>query len=194
MDQTTEYRLGAEVFATDGLCGVVTRIVVDPVDRTITHLVVEPKHRFGLGRLLPVDRLDAGAEGIHFRGDLAAFEAADSAEDAHFIRAADDWPGEGLVEPEAVVNDTLPGGEVALRPGDSVHATDGEIGSVQGFLTAAGQHQVTHVLLREGHLFTRKEVAIPIDAIAGVDTGIRLNLSKKEIEDLPPVDAKHPPD
>jgi hypothetical protein len=191
MDQTTEYRLGAEVYATDGLCGVVTRIVVDPVDRTITHLVVEPKHRFGLGRLLPVDRLDAGANGIQFRGDLAAFEAADSAEDAHFIRAADDWRGEGLVETEPEVNDTLPGGEIALRPGDPVHATDGEIGSVQGFLTAAGQDRVTHVLLREGHLFTRKEVAIPVDAIAGVDTGIRLNLSKQEIEDLPSVDDEH---
>jgi hypothetical protein len=193
MDQMTEYRLGAEVFATDGLCGVVTRIVVDPVHRTVTHLVVEPKHRFGLGRLLPVDRLDAGPEGIQFRGDLAAFEAAESAEDAHFIRAADDWPGEGLVEPEAVVDDTLPGGEVALRPGDRVHATDGEIGSVQGFVTTAGERRVTHILLREGHLFTRKEVAIPVDAIAGVDTGIRLNLSKKEIEDLPSVDAEHPP-
>jgi hypothetical protein len=191
MDQTTEYRLGAEVFATDGLCGVVTRIVVDRVHRTVTHLVVEPKHRFGLGRLLPVDRLDVRAEEIHFRGDLAAFEAADSAEDAYFMRAADDWPGEGLVEP--VVRDTLPGGEIALRPGDPVHATDGEIGSVQGFLTDPGQHQVTHVLLREGHLLTRKEVAIPIDAIAGVDTGIRLNLTKQEIEDLPSVDAEHPP-
>jgi hypothetical protein len=192
MDQTTEYRLGAEVFATDGLCGVVTRIVVDPIHRTVTHLVVEPKHRFGLGRLLPVEVLDVTAEGIHFRGDLAAFEAADSAENSSFIRAADDWPGEGLVEPLPVVDDTLPAGEIALRSGDSVHATDGEIGSVQGFLADPGQHRVTHVILREGHLLRRKEVAIPVDAIAGVDTGIRLNLTKQQIEDLPAVDTEHP--
>jgi hypothetical protein len=193
MNQSTEYRLGAEVFATDGLCGVVTRIVVDPVNRTVTDLVVEPKHRFGLGRLLSVDKLDATAGGIHFRGDLAAFEAADSAEDAYFIRAADDWPGEGLVEPEPVVDDALPGGEWALRPGDSVRATDGEIGAVQGFLTDPAQHRVTHVVLREGHLFRRKEVAIPVDTIVGVDTGIQLNLTKQEIEDLPSVDTERPP-
>jgi hypothetical protein len=31
-------------------------------------------------------------------------------------------------------------------------------------------------------------VAIPISAVASVDAGIRLNITKKEVEDLPPVD------
>jgi hypothetical protein len=51
---------------------------------------------------------------------------------------------------------------------------------------------VTHVLLKEGHLWGRKEVAIPIGAVAGVDDGIRLNIAKQQVQDLPPVDIQHP--
>lgn len=44
------------------------------------------------------------------------------------------------------------------------------------------------MLLKEGHLWGRKQVAIPISAVASVDTGIRLNITKKQVEDLPPVE------
>jgi hypothetical protein len=47
---------------------------------------------------------------------------------------------------------------------------------------------VTHVLLSEGHLWGRKQVAIPIAAVVTLaDDGIRLTMSKREIGDLPPV-------
>jgi hypothetical protein len=38
----------------------------------------------------------------------------------------------------------------------------------------------------------RKEVAIPITAVLRVDDGIRLNLTKEEVQDLPPVDVDRP--
>jgi len=47
-------------------------------------------------------------------------------------------------------------------------------------------NHITHVLLQEGHLWGRKEVSIPISAVIGVDAGIRLNITKKQVEDLPP--------
>ena len=47
--------------------------------------------------------------------------------------------------------------------------------------------QVTHVLLQEGHLWGQKEVAIPIGAVTDAEAGIRLNLSKEQVENLPPV-------
>jgi hypothetical protein len=34
-------------------------------------------------------------------------------------------------------------------------------------------------------------VAIPIGAVTGVDDGIRLNLTKQQVQDLPPVDIQH---
>jgi sporulation protein YlmC with PRC-barrel domain len=74
-----------------------------------------------------------------------------------------------------------------VQRGESVHALDGEIGKVQGFLVDPDDNRVTHVLLQEGHLWGRKEVSIPISAVTGVDAGIRLNITKKQVEDLPPV-------
>jgi sporulation protein YlmC with PRC-barrel domain len=81
---------------------------------------------------------------------------------------------------------------VEVRRGEHVHATDGHIGRVQGLVIDANNHHVTHVLLQEGHLWGRKEVAIPIRAVIGVDDGIQLNITKQQVQDLPPVDIHHP--
>ena len=77
---------------------------------------------------------------------------------------------------------------MSIRRGDQVYATDGAIGRVHGFVIDPQTHHVTHVLLEEGHLRGRKEVAIPISAATEVDAGIQLTLSKAEIRDLPAVD------
>jgi sporulation protein YlmC with PRC-barrel domain len=79
-----------------------------------------------------------------------------------------------------------------VRRGERVHATDGEIGQVEGLVIDSRNHQVTHVLLQEGHLWGRKEVAIPIGAVTDVGDGIRLSVTKREVQDLPPVDIDHP--
>jgi hypothetical protein len=53
-------------------------------------------------------------------------------------------------------------GEVEIRRGDHVHASDGDIGRVHGLVIDPRNHRVTHVLLQEGDLWGRKQVAIPI--------------------------------
>jgi sporulation protein YlmC with PRC-barrel domain len=96
--------------------------------------------------------------------------------------------------PMGVVYDTTPAGEVEVRRGEHVHATDGAIGRVQGLVVDRKSRHVTHVLLQEGHLWGKKEVAIPIGAVAKVDPddGIRLSVTKQQVQDLPPVDIEHP--
>jgi sporulation protein YlmC with PRC-barrel domain len=54
--------LGSPVKCTDGPFGELADLVVDPTKRRITHLVVEPHHRHGLARLVPIE-LAAGQEG-----------------------------------------------------------------------------------------------------------------------------------
>ena len=61
-------------------------------------------------------------------------------------------------------------------------------GKSRGLAIDPASHQVTHVLLQEGHLRGRKEVAIPIGAVAGFSDGVRLSLTRDEVRDLPPVD------
>ena len=206
MAAAVPFTIGADVDCVDGPCGHVTRVVVDPVRRELTHLVVEPAHRQGLGRLVPLDLVVDGAE-IHLRCTTAEFENLPAAEETDFLPGGSGyadynayeayyWPyyglGGGAPGAAAVVTrDTLPVGEVGVRRGEPVHAVDGEIGKVEGLVVEPEHHHVTHVLLQEGHLWGRKEVAIPIGAVTKMDDGISIKLTKREVEDLPPVDAQH---
>jgi sporulation protein YlmC with PRC-barrel domain len=206
-----ELKIGAEVSCSDGFCGKVTRLIIDPAARTVTHLVIEPKHRQDLGRLVPVRMVDETTGDLRLRCTLAEFDKLDRSEETEIVENAGyseagftpgyigdggigmGGPGYGLGvamgrgDPNPiVVNDVIPAGETDLRHGEHVHALDGEIGKVKGFLVDQGDQHVTHVLLQEGHLWGRKEVSIPISAVTSVDDGIRLNLTKKQVEDLPP--------
>jgi sporulation protein YlmC with PRC-barrel domain len=216
MSQTTQFSIGSEVACSDGACGDLRRVVVDPVARALTHLVVEPRHRAGAGRLVPVDLVESTTDVILLRCTIAEFEALENAEETQFLPGAGDEWGYGPqdsftlpyyslggtsggplgpigpvgvgVAPQAFTRDRVPAGEVEVRRGERVHATDGAIGRVRGLVIDPRDHHVTHVLLDEGHLWGQKRVAIPISAVVGVKGGVRLNLSKDGVRKLPAID------
>ncbi len=95
--------------------------------------------------------------------------------------------GLGHITP-GVTSDNVPEAEGGVVRQRRVHAVDGVIGQLKGFAVDPAGHQVTHVLLREGHLWGRKEVAIPVSAVSSVENGIRLNLTRKQVAELPPRD------
>lgn len=212
MTGTERFTIGAVVSCSDGVCGHLTRVVVDPVARAVTHLVVEPTHRQGLGRLAPIDLATADDAGVRLACTLAEFSRLDSAEQTEFVPGTKgyevygpeqilSWPYYQLGDPvinedeagqvsETVTYDAIPRGEVAVHPGDRVGAVDGEIGRVQGLVIDPGNNHVTHVLLQEGHLWGRKQVAIPITAVTSVEDGISVSLTKQEVENLPPVNMR----
>jgi sporulation protein YlmC with PRC-barrel domain len=212
MAATMPFRIGAGASCTDGACGQVSRIIVNPVAREVTHLAVDPKHRNGPGRLVPVDLVDATTGQIRLRCTLAEFQTLRPAQEAESVPGLDptgqpqapgqvNWavlmhmandPGKSEA-PQQVTVDYVPPGEVDVRRGLTVCATDDEIGQVQGLVVEPGGHQVTHVLLQEGHMWGSKEVAIPIGAVTKIGTMlIHLSLTKHQVKDLPPVDIDHP--
>jgi hypothetical protein len=65
------FTIGAAATCTDGPSGTVKRVVIDPVAQAVTHLVVEPRHRQGLGRLVPVDLAEPGPDEVRLRCSLA---------------------------------------------------------------------------------------------------------------------------
>jgi PRC-barrel domain len=214
MAEATEYTMGARANCSDGFCGEVTRMIIDPAARTVTHLVVEPKHRGQPGRIVPLELIDSAPGEIRLRCSTAEFDRLDLAEETEFVQedGGGDLSGEtppvqgdaggplsGMGTPmgiphaaRTVDQDAVPKGEMEVRHDEGVHALDGEVGRVRGFLLDPGNHQVTYVLLQEGHLWGRKEVAIPMSAVAGIDYGIRLNITKQQVEDLPAADIDHP--
>lgn len=208
MPDSTEFIIGAEATCSDGVFGEISRVVIDPAALVVTHVVVEPKHRKGLGRLVPLDLVDSSVDGVRIRCTKAELEALDHAEETQFLPGSGGHMGyeagqvlsqpyyglSGTIGdvPEAITYDTVPVGEVAVRRGDQVHATDGPIGKVEGLVIDHRNHGVTHLLLQEGHLWGHEVVAIPITDVTGVGDGIRLTLSKQEVKELDPVEVVHP--
>jgi sporulation protein YlmC with PRC-barrel domain len=224
MSETAEFTIGSEVVCSDGACGELRRVVVDPVARALTHLVVEPRFRQGAGRLVPIDLVESAAHEIRLRCSMSDFHALEEAEEKHLLPGAPgQWnygQGQVLSLPyfagamgvrgmavggmgmgtgglgmrgigrgrQVTTEDRVPEGEVEVRRGEHVHATDGAIGQIHGFVIDPTDHHVTHVLLDEGHMWGKKTVAIPISAVKDVTDGVRLTLTKGEIGDLPPVE------
>jgi len=109
----------------------------------------------------------------------------------HYTRVGADIPQIREGE-QADAYGSLPPGEVAVRRDKRVYATDGEVGRVEGLVIDPGNHHVSHVLLQEGHVFGRRDVVIPIDAVTGVVDVVQLNITKQQVEDRPPVNVDHP--
>lgn len=320
---TEQFTIGSLVQCSDGDCGTLRRVVVEPIDRVLTHLVVEPEGRERSGRLVPLDLVDweakaQAASQIFLRCSLAEFDALDEAQETHFLSGSSGqwgyepeqvltWPnyplgpdgaippdpglddpllvGDPVVDPfgdvavegvavntvnpvegpaeapvsapaaasfsapgsvsaaapatgyapdlaadtpaelageptadadlaadptvddaantgmdvfsadaapHAVVRERVPVGEVQIRRGEHVQAVDGSIGRVQGLVVDPADRHVTYVLLDQGHLWGQKRVAIPIRAVIDIEDGVRINLTKDEVRDLPNVDVTLP--
>lgn len=197
------FTIGAHVDATDGRCGHLARVIFDPLAESLTHVVVEPGHHEERARLVPVDLVASVEEKLlRLSCTKEQFEHLDAAEDVQFLPANEgatgygphalNLPYFGLGMPlghhrDPMFLDRVPLGEAEIRRGDPVRAKDGRIGAVQGLVIDPADRHVTHVILQEGHVWGRKQVAIPIGAVNRMGDEIRVDLTKDEIEALPPV-------
>jgi hypothetical protein len=231
MSGATEFTIGSEVLCTDGSCGELARVIVNPVVRAITHLAVDPRSQHGTGRLVPVELVDSAGDAIHIRCTLSEFQKLRHAEETHFLNGGPaEWGydqghmlttplfalgggmgglgtgglgmgmsglgmgmgGVGSMDPPTTTEDRVPEGDAEVSRGERVHATDGEIGRIHGFVVDPADHRLTHVLLDEGHLWGKKTVAIPVSAVTDVSFGVRLNITKAEVAALPEIDLADP--
>ena len=203
--------IGSDAVCADGYRGEVLAVVIDPAARTVTHLAVEPKGRTGLARLVPFDLVGAAPGAVRLRCTEAEFKDLGAAEEtlAEFVpgygapvqllppgwRGADSPAVDGGTIPriqEKETIDVIPPGEVEERRGDQVRASDGDIGHLHAVRVDPDSGRLTHLLVREGHVWTRKDVAVPVDAVASFDGGIRLSLTSQQVRDLPPADTGLP--
>ena len=243
MTAATEFSIGSEVVCSDGACGEIRRVVVNPVARALTHLVVEPRSRQGKGRLVPIDLAESAGTEVRLNCTLTEFHALEEAEETHFVTGGGGQMGYGQgqalslplfmlggmgvggigmggmgmggmgmggfgmgmgglgmrgmggmgnMAPQTITEDRVPEGDVEVRRGEHVHATDGEIGRIHGFVIDPTDHGLTHVILDEGHLWGQKTVAIPISAVKDLNDGVRLSITKEEVGKLPPVELHDP--
>jgi hypothetical protein len=210
----TDLTLGKRVKCVDGPLGELDDVVIDPIAKRVTHLVVQPFHQHGRARLVPIELAEGGrGAAITLRCTLEEVRRLAPVQEMSYLRLDQyevddpDWDvgvkevfampyydtagfattTPGLGEDVAVLYDRVPKGEVEVRRSSSVvSADDRTVGSVEGFLVDEGQ--ITHLVLERGHLWGKREITIPIGAIAKVSTDeVRLRLTKHELGELPSV-------
>jgi sporulation protein YlmC with PRC-barrel domain len=198
--------LGVEVHCSDGACGKSTAIIVEPNTEQVTHFVVRVE---GSQYLVPIEAIaDSAADRIQLRWSREELAAAAPFEKAVFagedlgaytapgmVGASIAWPygsdGEYMLEAAAaayVPVEQVPEGERAIHRGAYVEATDGGVGQVEEFLIDPAGGRITHLVLRKGHLWGKRDVTIPLEQIDRVeDDVVYLKLDKAAIAELPSV-------
>jgi sporulation protein YlmC with PRC-barrel domain len=205
--------LGVRVRCSDGDAGELADVVIDPTTRKVTHLVVEPPGGRERARLVPVGLVraaDGPEPGLALDCTVAEIDRLEPLHEVAYLRLGEfpvgdpDWDVgveemlalpyyQGLdtqpveIDPHAMVGyDRVPKGEVEIRRASEVTSAQGEhLGHVDGLLVGDDAH-ISHVVLARGHLWGRREVAIPIGAVERVDTDlVVLTLSRHEVGALP---------
>jgi uncharacterized protein YrrD len=187
-------RIGAHVEATDGRVGEISRIVVEAPQRRLTHLVVRDSKFFGTERLVPMeDVTGATSEKVSIGVTHAQFNLLTPF--SHTVdytpSTPDTFMGQVASHPYSLEQADLSEDEAAFRGGERVEATDGAVGKVDEVIVDPSTYAVTHIVLREGHLWHTHMVPIPIEHVDYArGRVIYLNVDKEHIEPMAtPADA-----
>lgn len=197
--------IDATVSCIEGPCGESTVVILDPTTEKITHVVVK-SNGFPHGEhLVPVNVIeDSTPDSILLSCTKDELAKMDAFVEHEFIRPEKPfkryeadyfmmWPYSYPLEEHLIdiQYEHIPPGELAVRRGEKVQATDGRVGVVDEFLIDPTNEHVTHIVLREGHLWGKKDVAIPISQVDHISDGtVYLDLDKASIESLPAIPVK----
>ncbi len=203
-----EIPLQAPVECTDGVWGRSAYVLINPIVGKVTHLVVRADVWPHTETIVPVEVIsETVADTILLRcskAELAQMEPFVKTEFVekrmplmyagyHDLSGYD--VGNYYVWPYVDYDDTIqvpvehpqiPPGELAVRRGTRVEATDGDVGQVDEFVVNPENGHITHLVLREGHLWGQREVLIPLSAIGETHAdAVTLKLDKRQVESLP---------
>jgi len=196
--RTSTIPVGARVYCTDGYGGILTQLVIDPVARRVTHVVVQDGALQGFDHLVPVERVASAAHDMIIldctQADLSTFEPFT---EAHYIRSgAKDFYEVYAFYPYAefeaenipVVDEHIPPGELTIRRGARVEANDGPAGAVAEFVVDRASGAISHIVVQRGHLFGKQERAVPVTAIRRISSAsVSLNMSRDDVDALPTI-------
>lgn len=193
--------LNVDVHCLDGRCGRSTYIIINPATDQVTHLVVREQWPSRTERMVPVEKIAITTRDvIILNQSRAEFTISDSFNQTDFVYtnvphyATDPsltllWPY--VVPAKRVLEDNIrriPLGELAVRRGAKVQATDGRVGRVDEFVVDVEGGQITHLVLRDDNLWGQKEITIPINYFDRFEENtVYLNIDKTAVENLPAI-------
>jgi uncharacterized protein YrrD len=190
--------VGAHVQCTDGHGGSVTGLIIDPLARRLTHIVVQDYTVPAVEHLVPVARV-AGTTHDRVtldctRETLAALEPfaegryiSSNASDYELFYAVDPF-AEFEAEHIPLVTEHIPPGELAIQRGAQVVAIDGPVGEMAALVVDRASDDISSIVVRLGHWLTKHEQAIPIAAVERIESGnLYLTLARDQVATLPAI-------
>jgi HEAT repeats/PRC-barrel domain len=156
--------MGAEVKCSDGQCGLIERVVINPSTLKVTHLVVKRTKASHAEYLVPVVVIiKSSPTSIHLSCSTSELDSMATYKREH-----------------------IPHDELVIRHGIRVVAIDGEAGTVDEFLIEPEDGKITHLILREKRTWGEEDVNIPVVHIDRIEEdGVYLNIEKCAIDFLP---------
>lgn len=195
----------ARVECTDGLDGQSVGVIIDPMTWQVTHFLIQESRLSHTEHLVPAcSVVDTTPDLVRLRcskSELAAMPPLVESEHNRIDRATFvggaysgryGWP---YVVLETILKSAkrehISPGELIVRRGSRVRATDGPVGQVDEFLVDPTTRHITHLVLREGHPWGPKDVMVPFSEIEGAREGaILLRLDKHAVDSLPSIPVR----
>ncbi len=211
---TSRLRPDMPVDATDGHVGRLADVVVDPVARSVTHLVVRRAHAIHpRSHLVPVAAASVEGDRLRLTWTREQLEASEPIDETDFVRLGgwphrgEDWdvgvvrvlswprfPATGRLVESAGPEDTdtlvefdhLPRGTVEIRRESEVFSSDHVVvGHVEG-LVLDDEHAITHVAVRRhAHGLGHHELRVPVQHVRRITTdAVYLDLNQDALAAL----------
>ena len=201
---------GSRVRCSDDAERELADLVVDAPAKRVTHLVVEPNGHREEARLVPVELAHQDADGLALSCTSEVLDGFERVREYAYLPAGqhpetdEKWgigvedvlvaptyapldPSEAEFDPNvSVVYDRVPKGEVELRASSDVYSSDEHhLGCVHG-LDVGESGAITALALLRGHLWWKREIAVPADALKSFETDIvTLGIDKNGLRGLP---------
>lgn len=197
-----EIPLKAKVQCTDGPCGSSTNVVFDRNTFKVTHVALKDKKLpTNPTRLVPVENVESAT---HDQITLNCSRDDVEKMPAFIVSNMVQQTGSGTAytsgsgySSQYVVNDTgydavnvqhIPAGEMSLPYGVKIKASDHTVGKLDEFALDPQSGAITHLLMLEGHMWGKKDVAIPVEDVDFYDgESIYLKIGKDAVKALPTV-------
>jgi len=196
--------IDARVNCSDGACGKSTRVILKPSTAEITHVVVSNDEAITETEyLVPINRIvESTPQKIRLNMSRADLEGMSVFSAVHFVPSSLAgytglaylmWPYyPAAVAPVAIEGKPIPTDELIIRRGAKVNTIEGTVGQVDEFLIDPTNDRITHLIMREGHLWGKKDVTIPVSQIDHFkDNTVFLRMTRVDIEKLPTVPVRH---
>lgn len=204
-----QIKQGANVYTETGdRVGEISRVVMDPRSKEVTHLVVSKGFILKEDKVVPISLISSATpDNIRLRLDAGDLDALPNFEEKYYVTASEYearaegylptlywYPPAGILQtgdyrpaPPAItqVERNIPEESVALQEGAKVIAADDkDVGHVERVMTDVGTDRMTFFVVEKG-LLNKEHKLIPSQWISQVsDDEVHLAVNAREIEQL----------